>query len=301
MANFFASYPPLPSGSGSDGVSSLNTLTGDVVLAAGTNITITPSGNTLTIAASGGGGGGTWGSITGSDPQLSPAGGFTGELLIVDDDGVQDATLLLRSDGFTGIQLTQDDTLGHVTFEVMDAAKNLTVQAGSTSGVTFLGQCGGSTGGLQTYSSIAYSIIYGFLGANGDNVHSIGTDETGALVAGNRWKDGLFGTSLRAPLFTSVNESSSITASTVSFLGVHNTGSGPGGTALIAGGTGGDDGFVQIGNDSTTPQHVLNTATATNAAGILTLLNAPAGISGSPTGYISIMINGVPSVIPFWQ
>jgi len=43
--------------SGGGGVSSLNTLTGDVALAAGANITITPAGNTLTIAAPGGGGG----------------------------------------------------------------------------------------------------------------------------------------------------------------------------------------------------------------------------------------------------
>lgn len=40
-------------------VSDLNTLTGSVTLAAGSNVTITPSGNTLTIAASGGGGGGS--------------------------------------------------------------------------------------------------------------------------------------------------------------------------------------------------------------------------------------------------
>ena len=43
------------SSGGASGVSSLNTLTGAVVLAAGSNITLTPSGNTVTIAASGGG------------------------------------------------------------------------------------------------------------------------------------------------------------------------------------------------------------------------------------------------------
>lgn len=37
-------------------VSSINSLTGAVTLAAGSNITITPSGNTLTIASTGGGG-----------------------------------------------------------------------------------------------------------------------------------------------------------------------------------------------------------------------------------------------------
>lgn len=38
------------------GVTSLNSLTGAITLAAGTNITLTPVGNTITIAASGGGG-----------------------------------------------------------------------------------------------------------------------------------------------------------------------------------------------------------------------------------------------------
>lgn len=43
---------------GGAGVSSLNGLTGNVTLAAGSNITITPSGNTLTIASTGGASGG---------------------------------------------------------------------------------------------------------------------------------------------------------------------------------------------------------------------------------------------------
>ena len=42
---------------GVSGVTSLNGLTNNVTLAAGANITITPSGNTLTIASTGGGGG----------------------------------------------------------------------------------------------------------------------------------------------------------------------------------------------------------------------------------------------------
>ena len=45
--------------SGSGGVTSLNGKTGAVTLAEGNNVTITESGNTLTISASGGGGGGT--------------------------------------------------------------------------------------------------------------------------------------------------------------------------------------------------------------------------------------------------
>lgn len=52
--NFYSRYPD--TGSSSDGVTSLNTLAGALTLAAGSNITITPSGgNTLTIASTGGG------------------------------------------------------------------------------------------------------------------------------------------------------------------------------------------------------------------------------------------------------
>lgn len=46
---------PLSVVGGGGGVSSLNTLTGAVILAAGANITLTPAGNTITIAATGGG------------------------------------------------------------------------------------------------------------------------------------------------------------------------------------------------------------------------------------------------------
>lgn len=48
MASFY--WPTIASA----GVTSINGLTGAVILAAGTNITITPAGNTLTIAATGG-------------------------------------------------------------------------------------------------------------------------------------------------------------------------------------------------------------------------------------------------------
>lgn len=52
------------------GVSGVNGLTGAVVLAAGSNVTLTPSGNTITIASSGSGGGSglTYSSFTATSP-----------------------------------------------------------------------------------------------------------------------------------------------------------------------------------------------------------------------------------------
>lgn len=59
MSDFYLFYPPANELPINSGVTSLNTLTGALILAAGSNITITPSGgNTLTIASTGGGGGG---------------------------------------------------------------------------------------------------------------------------------------------------------------------------------------------------------------------------------------------------
>jgi len=54
-------------------VESLNTLTGDVILAAGTNITLTPVGNTITIDAAGGGGAFT--DLTDAPADYTGAGG----------------------------------------------------------------------------------------------------------------------------------------------------------------------------------------------------------------------------------
>lgn len=79
----------------SSGVTSLNTLTGDVILAAGANITLTPSGNTITIAASGGG------SPGGSDTQVqyNSSGSFAGtSLLTIGTDITLSANIVPNSD-----------------------------------------------------------------------------------------------------------------------------------------------------------------------------------------------------------
>jgi hypothetical protein len=58
-------------------------------------------------------------------------------------------------------------------------------------------------------------------------------------------------------------------------------------------------GAFTLGASSTTPTHALNTATTAAASGIGTLTNLPTGASGNPT-WITIVVNGVTGVIPFW-
>jgi hypothetical protein len=68
-------YVTLPeTGGGSSGVSSLNSLTGALTIAAGSGISVTPSGSTITIAATGGGSG------TVTSVSVVSANGFAGSV-----------------------------------------------------------------------------------------------------------------------------------------------------------------------------------------------------------------------------
>ena len=58
---------------------------------------------------------------------------------------------------------------------------------------------------------------------------------------------------------------------------------------------------VTIGNSSSITKGItLNVQTGTNASGILTMTNAPAGVSGNPAGYIQVTINGSTAYMPYW-
>jgi hypothetical protein len=66
-------YIKYPQSSGGSGVSSLNSLTGNLTLVAGSGITITPAGSNITIASAGGTPGGANESI-----QFNNSGAFGG-------------------------------------------------------------------------------------------------------------------------------------------------------------------------------------------------------------------------------
>lgn len=120
MASF--EWPPV-TGSGSSGVSSVNTLTGAVVLAAGSNITLTPSGNTITIASSGSGGVAI-GNAVGS--------GTANSILYVDGS----TNLAQDNAAFNWVDSTKTMTIG--ASRLMLIGENNTIPSGSTvgSGIT---------------------------------------------------------------------------------------------------------------------------------------------------------------------
>lgn len=132
------------------GVSSINGLTGAIVLAAGSNITLTPVGNTITIASSGGGGGVT--SVSGTANRITSTGGAT-PVIDISASYIGQASIT---------------TLGTVTTGTWNATA-VTVPYGGTGNTTFT----------------AYSVITAGTTATGtfQNVSGLGT--SGQVLTSN--------------------------------------------------------------------------------------------------------------------
>ncbi|TWW08241.1 hypothetical protein E3A20_26310, partial [Planctomyces bekefii] len=84
-------------------VSQLNGLCGSINIAAGTSISVTPTGNTLTIAYTGGGGGGGNTGATGATGATGPQGN-TGATGATGSQGIQGNTGATGATGSQGIQ-----------------------------------------------------------------------------------------------------------------------------------------------------------------------------------------------------
>lgn len=132
-------YVRYPSANGS-GVTSVNTLTGDVTLAAGTNITLTPVGNTITIDASPGGGGVS--NVTATSPVHSSGG--SNPNITIDNAGAAAAGVVTTgTQTFAGVKtFSSNPVMSGLTASqavVTDASKNLASLAYSaTSGTSNL-------------------------------------------------------------------------------------------------------------------------------------------------------------------
>ncbi|HNX49779.1 MAG TPA: hypothetical protein PKL08_06430 [Thermoanaerobaculaceae bacterium] len=177
-------------------VKSLNGLHDAVTLAAGSNVTITPSGSTLTIAASGGSGGGD---ITGVTAGTGLTGGGTSgdvtlavqvPLVLAGSAATTDATIAGFSTAGRGVAGSTASTHGAV--EGWNTGTGPGVWGGNASGTT--GYLGGATVGVLGVSGSGAD--YGVKGVSSDHVgvHGEGADYG---VEGQSPNNGVYGTGNR--------------------------------------------------------------------------------------------------------
>jgi hypothetical protein len=193
-------------------VKSVNGLKDAVTLTAGSNVTITPSGNTLTIAASGGGSGGSITGVT-AGTGLS-GGGTTGNVTLA----VQEPLVLDGNPAFAGATIEGHSTLGrgllgttastHGAVEGFNTGTGPGVWGGSSGGAS--GYLGGTTTGVEGQASMGAgfgvkgsggmagvdgtSPVNGVQGDGGD-YGVYGFSSTGLGVGGNGHSGGVRGTS----------------------------------------------------------------------------------------------------------
>lgn len=112
MSTQFINIPPYTEENTEGGVTSLNSLTGDLTLAQGTGILLTPSGTTITISTTGAGGGGNvTGPSSSTQNAISTYADTTGELLLDNNITIDPSTNQIQpgSNGSTTTNLVGGD------------------------------------------------------------------------------------------------------------------------------------------------------------------------------------------------
>jgi hypothetical protein len=188
--------------SGGGGVTSLNGLTGAVTLAAGSNITITPAGNTLTIAAAGGGGGlalpfSSSISIAGpafevtngsSGPALEGNGnayGLLGKQGSPSPSSLNDAGVVGESDLNVGVEGWSNTGIALLGFN--SSGGNPAVKGINSAGDAVVGLQGGGTGSSPSFHSGVWGDSNGGAGVYGSSAtgHGVFAASNGTGIAGS--------------------------------------------------------------------------------------------------------------------
>lgn len=175
-------------------VTSINTLTGDVVLAAGSGITLTPSGQTITISAAGGGitfpidaPNGAPGAPSYSFTSNTAVGMLYASGLMLSSDG----TLPIKFDALgTGVQFAEFIIQDGVTVLRLPAKSssthpNLTSIGNTTTGINFTGDLEfmvaaqnqltiGTNGGSRGFFELDTDLAWG-----GGNLYNFGCEQNG--------------------------------------------------------------------------------------------------------------------------
>ena len=163
---------------GSQVVKSVNSLTEAVTLAAGSNVTITPSGNTLTIASTGGGGGGNT-----LDAAYDQGGAGIGRTITADNGAVNiQGTGGLKVTGAVWLDGTTGGTpVSGAGTRMMWIPAKAAFRAGEVSGTEWddasIGTYSTVHGGQNNTASSQWSIV----GGGKDNIAQIGSY---AMVSG---------------------------------------------------------------------------------------------------------------------
>ena len=128
-------YVDLPESGGGAGVSSLNGETGNVNIVAGSNITVTPSGQSITIASTGGGGGVTTVGPFGSTPNAN-GGDISGSTLTLEPaDATHPGGVTTGAQTFAGAKTFSSTIVGSISGN----AATVTTNANLTGPITSTG------------------------------------------------------------------------------------------------------------------------------------------------------------------